>query len=206
MERTSSRTPARLSTPTRLALLAVVTAFALAVAGCSDGPTGGLSLFAGDPEPAETLERLDEAALARDEAAFAAYLDIDSIAAHAYTALIAELRQTPEYQEMVAQLGEEQAEQILKEDVLAYDEVSERISAAFALSAIPEGETVFGAYSLTSSDIGEYEAELTIVSENDGEERTYVLGLVMETYPDLGRIWRIKEIGNITSLINFQAS
>lgn len=187
-------------------MLALLAALALAAAGCSDTLPGGLSLLAGEPEPADTLERLDEAALARDAAAFAAYLDLDSVAAHAYTALIADLRQTPEYQEMVAQLGEEQAEQILKEDVLAYDQVAQRISATFGLDSIPQGETPFGTYTVASSEIGEYEATVTIVANPDDGERTYVLGMVMETHPDLGRIWRIKEIGNITSLVDFQAS
>lgn len=205
MNSTAPRIPARFSAFAASAVLMLLAVSVLTMTGCSDTLSTGLSLLAGEPEPAESLLRLDEAAIDRDQAVFGAYFDIDSVAAHAYAASIEELRQTPEYADMVAQLGEAQAEEILKEDILPYDSVEQRVSAAFDLAAVPEGEGPFGAFRVTSSDVGEREAELVIASAVGGQERTYVLGMVQGSDADLGQIWRVAEIKNITDLIDFRA-
>ena len=64
-----------------------------------------------------------------------------------------------------------------------------------------EPDTVpFPNYSLSSSSIENDTAEITIVTIEEGEEVTYILGMVNETYGDED-VWRVKEIKNIADML-----
>lgn len=161
---------------------------------------GGLAIFNAASAPADSIDAINQAALDGDTAAFDKYFDSQSVSEAAYDEFIAYVKDTPDYESLVTELGEEEADRMLREDILPMEAFVEELSAEFSVDGLEEGQVPFPDYSLTSSSIDNDTAEITIVTIEEGEEVTYVLGMTQETYGD-EEVWRVKEIKNIADML-----
>jgi hypothetical protein len=182
-------------------LLALV---GLGLVGCIVVAVVGGALFAGlfgGGSPSAAIEAINQAALDGDRATFDKHFDADSIVRLAYPAFLDYLKTTPEYKELVDQLGEEAADQVVREEIMPEDQFVEQLSAEFDIDSLGEGEVPFPEYTISNTSIENNTAEVTLTTIEDGEEVTYVLGMVKETYNGES-VWRVKEIKNITDFFN----
>ncbi len=172
---------------------------------CAAMAIGGFALFEASAEPSASIDAINQAALDGDTAAFEKYFDAESIARAAYPELIDYLMTTPDVASLIAEVGEEEAARVLREEVMPEDAFVDEMLSAFSLDALDEGEVVFPEYTVSSTSIDTDTAELTITTIEDGEEVTYVLGMVKETVGE-EEVWRIKEIKNIAEMLGEQLS
>jgi hypothetical protein len=185
-------------------LWVVIGIVVLGLLGCCAAMTiGGFKLFELGSEPAASIDAINQAALDGDDATFEKYFDAESIARAAYGDFIDYLLTTPDMASLIEEMGEEEATRILREEVLPEATFIEEMTAEFSLDTLDEGEVVFPEYTVSSSSIENNTAELTIVAIEDGEETTYILGMVKETVGD-EEVWRIKEIKNIAEMLEEQ--
>lgn len=161
---------------------------------------GGFAIFSAASAPADSIDAINQAALDGDTAAFDKYFDSQSVSEAAYDEFIAYVKSTPDYESLVTELGEEEADRMLREDILPRDAFVEELSAEFSVDSLEPDAVPFPNYSLTSSSIDNDTAEITIVTIEEGEEVTYILGMVNETYGDED-VWRVKEIKNIADML-----
>ena len=161
---------------------------------------GGFAIFSAASAPADSIDAINQAALDGDTAAFDKYFDSQSVSEAAYDEFIAYVKSTPDYESLVTELGEEEADRMLREDILPRDAFVEELSAEFSVDSLEPDAVPFPNYSLTSSSIENDTAEITIVTIEEGEEVTYILGMVNETYGDED-VWRVKEIKNIADML-----
>ena len=161
---------------------------------------GGFAIFSAASAPADSIDAINQAALDGDTAAFDKYFDSQSVSEAAYDEFIAYVKSTPDYESLVTELGEEEADRMLREDILPKDAFVEELSAEFSVDSLEPDAVPFPNYSLTSSSIENDTAEITIVTIEEGEEVTYILGMVNETYGDED-VWRVKEIKNIADML-----
>lgn len=161
---------------------------------------GGFAIFSAASAPADSIDAINQAALDGDTAAFDKYFDSQSVSEAAYDEFIAYVKSTPDYESLVTELGEEEADRMLREDILPKDAFVEELSAEFSVDSLEPDAVPFPNYSLTSSSIDNDTAEITIVTIEEGEEVTYILGMVNETYGDED-VWRVKEIKNIADML-----
>lgn len=172
---------------------------------CAAAAFGGLALFNWAAEPSDSIDAINQAAVDGDVAAFEKYFDADAVTRSAYEVFLEYVKGSEDYQAVVAELGEEEAERILREDVLPEDQFVAEMSAQFSLDELEEGDVPFPEYSVRSTNITDDEAELEIVTIEEGEEVTYVLGFSNESY-DGETVWRLKEIKNIAELLEAEGS
>jgi len=161
---------------------------------------GGFAIFSAASAPADSIDAINQAALDGDSAAFEKYFDSQSVSEAAYDEFIAYVKGTTDYESLVTELGEEEADRMLREDILPKDSFIEQLSAEFSVDSLEPGQVPFPNYTLKSSSIDNQNAEITIVTIEDGEEVTYVLGMLQETYGD-EKVWRVKEIKNIADML-----
>lgn len=161
---------------------------------------GGLAIFSAASAPADSIDAINQAALDGDSAAFDKYFDSQSVAEAAYDEFVAYVQGTPDYESLVTELGEEEADRMLREDILPRDTFIEELVGEFSVESLEPDTVPFPNYSLTSSSVENSTAELTIVTIEEGEEVTYILGMLKETYGDED-VWRVKEIKNIADML-----
>jgi hypothetical protein len=161
---------------------------------------GGFALFSFGEKPESSIDALNQAALDGDDATFEKYFDADSVTRSAYEAFIDYVKGTPDYAEIVAELGEAEADRLLREEIMPVDTFVQELSEEFRIDSLEAGQVPFPEYSISASSVEGAAAEITIVTVEDGENVTYVLGLVKETYGGED-IWRIKEIKNLAEML-----
>lgn len=179
-------------------VLAIVGVSLLACIGLT--VAGGLAIFSAASAPADSIDAINQAALDGDSATFDKYFDSQSVSEAAYDEFVAYVKGTPDYESLVTELGEEEADRMLREDILPKDAFIEELAGEFSVDSLEEDQVPFPNYSLTSSSIENDSAEVTIVTIEEGEEVTYVLGMANETYGD-EEVWRVKEIKNIADML-----
>ncbi|MBN1192754.1 MAG: hypothetical protein JXA36_03555 [Coriobacteriia bacterium] len=181
-------------------LFVVIGLVVLGLLGCCAAMGfGGFALFKAGAEPVATIDAINQAALDNDSATFDKYFDADSVSEAAYEAFVEYIKTTPDWDTVVAELGEEEADRVLREEVLPKDDFVDEISREFSIEGLDEGSVPFPEYTLISSSIENDTAEVTIDTIEDGETMHFVLGMVKEKVGD-EEIWRIKEIKNISDL------
>jgi hypothetical protein len=160
---------------------------------------GGLAWLGGSSSPTGAVDAINQAALDGDSATFEKHFDVDSVTAAAYESMLEYLRGTEDFQTIVDELGEEEADRILREEALPEDTFTEEVSASFNVED-PDGGVPFPNYTVKSQSVNNTDAELTILTsdEQDGEV-TYVLAFSKEDYNG-ETVWRLKEIKNIAEL------
>lgn len=178
-------------------ILAIV---GLGLLGCIGLTIAGVSLFSVAAEPGESIDAINQAALDGDAATFEKYFDSESVSRSAYSDFIDYVKSTPDYESLVTELGEEEADRMLREDILPEDAFVDEMMGEFSVDSLEEGQVPFPDYTLTSSSIENSTAEITIVTIEEGEEVTYVLGMVKETVGDED-VWRVTEIKNIADML-----
>lgn len=179
-------------------ILAIVGVSILACIGIT--VAGGFALFGAIGQPAASIDMINQAALDGDTATFDKYFDSQSVSEAAYDEFIAYVKSTSDYESLVTELGEEEADRMLREDILPKDAFIEELSAEFSVDSLEEDQVPFPNYSLSSSSVENDTAEITIVTIEEDEEITYVLGMVKETVGD-EKVWRVKEIKNIADML-----
>lgn len=170
---------------------------------CAIAAFGGLALFSWASEPSDAIDAINQAALDGDVATFEKHFDADAVTRSAYEDFLEFVKESADYQSVVDELGEAEADRILREDVLPRESFVEEMSAEFTLEGA-DGSP-FPGYRVTSTTVNDNEAELTIVTTEDGEEVTYVLGMRRESY-DGAPVWRIKQIKNIAELLEAEGA
>lgn len=175
----------------------------LGILGCVGLGVAGIALFSASAQPVDAIDAINQAALDGDTATFEKHFDAESIARAAYSDFIDYLMTTPDMASLVEEMGEEEAARILREEVLPEDAFVEELVAQFSLDTLDEGEVVFPEYTVSSTSVENDTAELTIVAIEDGEETTYVLGMVKKTVGDED-VWQITEIKNIADMLQEQ--
>jgi len=178
-------------------ILAIV---GIGLLGCIGLTIAGVTLFSVAAEPGASIDAINQAALDGDAATFDKYFDSESVSRSAYSAFIDYVKGTPDYESLVTELGEEEADRMLREDILPEDAFVEEMMGEFSVDSLEEGQVPFPDYTLTSSSIENDTAEITIVTIEEGEEVTYVLGMVKETVGEES-VWRVKEIKNIADML-----
>lgn len=173
---------------------------ALGLVGCGLLTILGFSLFSAASGPADSIEALNQAALDGDSAAFEKYFDADSVSTAAYADFLDYVRSSEDFAALVEQVGEDEAERMLTEEILTEESFVEEMSGEFDITSLEDGQVPFPEYTVTSTSIDNNTAELTIVTVEDGEEVTYVLGMVKETVNGED-VWRVKEIKNIADML-----
>jgi len=172
---------------------------------CAAAALGGFALFKFGSEPSAAIEAINQAAIDGDSAAFEKYFDADAVTRNAYDDFLEYVKSSEDYQTIVAELGEEEADRILREDVLPEEQFVAELSAEFTLEGLDEGEVPFPEFTVRSNVIENTEAELVIVTIEEGEEVTYTLGLTQESYNG-ETVWRLKEIKNIAELLEAEGA
>ncbi|MRS13220.1 MAG: hypothetical protein EG823_09190 [Actinobacteria bacterium] len=175
----------------------------LGLLGCCGIAIAGGFLFAGSAQPADTIETLNQAALDRDATTFDQYIDAESVSTAAYEQFIQYIMTTEDYTLLVDELGEAEAERVLREEVLPRDSFIEELSAEFSFAGLEEDTVPFPEYTISSTTIDNDTAEVTLTTVEDGEEVEYVLGMTKETVGE-EEIWVIKEIKNIDEMLQEQ--
>lgn len=172
----------------------------LGLLGCCGAAVffGLLASSAGDPTDA--IDALNQAALDGDQAAFDKYLDADSVAEKGYVEAVEYVKSTSDWEDVVSEVGEDEAEQLLADEFLPKDEFIDETKSGFSLETYTDGEVPFFEYKVTSSKIEDEAAELTLECTKDDGTITYVVGLVKEEY-DGETVWRVKEFKNFGDLI-----
>jgi hypothetical protein len=173
---------------------------AVGLVGCGLLAVLGVTLFNAAGEPADSIAALNQAALDGDSAAFEKYFDADSVSAAAYADFIAYGKSTEDYATLVEEVGEEEADRMLTEEILPEDSFVDELSGEFSLDTLKDGQVPFPEYTVSSVSVDNDTADLTIVTIEEGEEVTYVLGMVKETVGDED-LWRVKEIKNIADML-----
>jgi hypothetical protein len=159
---------------------------------------GLLATFVGGP--AKSIEAINQAALDGDRATFEKYFDAESITRSAYPVFVEFLKVSPEYADLVDQLGEEEAARTLAEDIMPEELFVQELSTEFDIDTLGEGEVPFPNYTIDNTSIENDTAELTLTTVENGEDVLYVLGMVNEDYQG-ETVWRVKEIKNITDFL-----
>lgn len=172
----------------------------LGLVGCGLLAVLGVTLFNAAPEPVDSIAALNQAALDGDSAAFEKYFDAESVSTAAYADFLDYVRSSEDYAALIEQVGEDEAERMLTEEILAEDAFVEEMSGEFDVTSLEDGQVPFPGYTATSTSVDNDTAELTIVTIEDGEDVTYVLGMVKETVNGED-VWRIKEIKNVADMI-----
>lgn len=173
---------------------------ALSVIGCGVLAVLGITLFNAASEPADSIAALNQAALDGDSAAFDKYFDAESVSTAAYADFLDYVKSTEDYATLVEEVGEDEAERMLSEEILPEGDFVDELAGEFSLDSLEEGQVPFPEYTVTSTSVENDTAELTIVTIEEGEEVTYVLGMVNETVGDED-VWRVKEIKNIAEML-----
>lgn len=173
---------------------------ALSVVGCGLLAILGITLFNAAGEPADSIAALNQAALDGDSAAFDKYFDAESVSVAAYADFLDYVRSTEDYATLVEEVGEEEADRMLREEILPEDAFIGELSSEFDITSLEDGQVPFPEYTVSSTSVDNDTAELTIVTVEEGEDVTYVLGMVKETVGDED-VWRIKEIKNIADML-----
>lgn len=167
---------------------------------CVASALGGLALFKFASEPTASIDAINQAALDGDTESFEKYFDTEAVTRNAYDDFLEYIKSGEDYASIVAELGEEEADRILREDVLPEDQFVAEMSAQFTVEGLDESEVPFPNYEVRSNTGENDTAELTIVTIEEGEEVTYILGFVREPYNG-ETIWRLTEIKNIADLL-----
>ncbi len=173
---------------------------ALGILGCGILAVLGITLFNAAAGPADSVAALNQAALDGDTAAYQMYFDAESVSAAAYSAFIDYVKSTEDYAALVEEVGEEEADRMLADEILPEDDFIAELSAEFSIGSLEEGQVPFPDHTVTSTSVDNNTAEVTIVTVEEGEEVTYVLGMIKETVGDED-VWRIKEIKNIADML-----
>lgn len=182
---------------TPLIVLGIVGAL---LACCVIAAVAGVWVFNAAPKPAASIDAINEAALTGDAGAYEKYFDVDSVVRTAYPAFLEYMKTTPDYAEIVEQVGEEEADRLLREDALPEEAFVENFSAEIDIDQLEEGQVPFPQHKVTSTRVTDDTAELTVVTIEDGEEVTYILAMALETWGD-EEVWRLKEIRNIGDIL-----
>jgi hypothetical protein len=172
----------------------------LGVVGCGVLTVLGITLFNAAGEPADSIAALNQAALDGDSAAFDKYFDAESVSTAAYADFLDYVKSTEDYATLVEEVGEDEADRMLVEEILPEGEFVDELSGEFSLDSLDEGQVPFPEYTVTSTSVENDTAELTIITIEEGEEVTYVLGMAKETVGDKD-VWRVKEIKNIADML-----
>ena len=165
---------------------------------CGIAIVGGL-LFAPAVEPAQTIDRLNQAALDRDAATFGMLMDDQSVSTDAYEAFIETVMTTEDYAALVAEVGDAEAERLVREELSLEYFVAE-FSGLFTLEGMPEGEVPFPEHTVTSTSVENGSAELVLTCVIDGREVEFVLHMTKETVGD-EEVWVIKRIENFGEIL-----
>lgn len=172
---------------------------ALTLGGLALLPAAG-ALFGLASEPHDAIDAINQAALSGDDAAFVRHFDADAVARNAYGDFLEYVKGTEDYRTIAEALGEEEADRILREDVLPADEFVADVSAEFTVGGLDPGEVPFPGYEVRSSRVDGDEARLAIATIEEGQEVTYDLVLSRESYEG-EKVWRVKQIGNIAEML-----
>jgi len=172
----------------------------LALLGCCGAAVLGGFLIKAGSEPVSSIDAVNQAALDGDTAAFEKYFDAESVSSSAYDEFIDYVKGTEDYASIVTEMGEEEADRILREEIMPMETFVDELSGEFSIEGLEDGQVPFPEYTVSSSSIENDTAEITIVTIEDGEEVTYVLGMVKEAYGDED-VWRITEIKNIAEML-----
>lgn len=160
---------------------------------------GGLAWLGSSSDPTDAIDAINQAAIDGDTAAFETYFDVEAVTAAAYESMLEYLRDTEDYRSIVEELGEDEADRILREEALPEEEFVEGVSDSFSVED-PDGGVPFPNYTVQSQSVAETEAELTIVTNDEDEgDVTFVLGFVKEDFAGES-VWRLKEIKNIADI------
>jgi len=170
---------------------------------CGAMAIGGFSLFKADDDPAASITAINQAALDGDTAGFEKYFDAESVARTAYTDFIEYVKGTEDYASIVTEMGEEEADRILREEIIPEETFVEELTGEFSVDSLEEGQVPFPEFTVSSTSVENDTAELTIVTVEDGQEVTYVLGMAKESVGD-ETVWRVKEIKNIADMMDDQ--
>ncbi len=172
----------------------------LGVVGCGVLAVLGITLYNAAGEPADSIAALNQAALDGDSAAFDKYFDAESVSTAAYADFLDYVKSTEDYATLVEEVGEDEADRMLGEEILPEGQFVDELSGEFSLDSLDEGQVPFPEYTVTSTSVENDTAELTIITIEEGEEVTYVLGMAKETVGDKD-VWRVKEIKNIADML-----
>lgn len=153
--------------------------------------------------PTDSIDAINQAALDGDSAAFEKYFDVESVSDAAYDDFLEYIKGTEDYDSMVAEVGEDEADRMLREEILPKDAFVEELAGEFSIDSLAAGEVPFPGYTVSSSDVDNDTAELTIVTIDDGEEMTYILKLEKVSVGG-EEVWQIKEILNLADMLEEQ--
>jgi hypothetical protein len=154
-------------------------------------------------DPADSIKTINQAALDGDSAAFEKYFDVESVADAAYDDFLEYIKGTEDYESMVTEVGEEEADRMLREEILPRDAFVEELSGEFSIDSLDAGEVPFPEYTVSSSSVENDTAELTIVTIEDGEETTYILAMRKVSVGD-EKVWQVKKILNLADMLEEQ--
>ena len=200
--RRSSRAPRRSSKTSPVTLWVLLGLVVVAVgAAVAFVALGGLDLFTVATGPAEAIEAINQAAVAGDAETYAAHFDVASVAEAAYPLFLDEMKTKPEYAEFIADVGEEEADRILREEVLPLESFVANLSGELDMTGFSGGAVPFPSYTITQTTINDSVAELALTTIEDGAPVSWVLGMELETVGS-AEVWRIKQIKNIAEVID----
>lgn len=166
----------------------------------------GYSLFStSTAAPEDTITLVNEAALQGDAEIFARYFDADAVTEGAYDSVVTYVKGTADYAELVGQFGEDEADRILRDQVLPRDRFLEHMAEVLDVETIGEGSAPFPSFTIKETSVDGARAEVTIVTVEDGTDVTYVLGMTKEMYEG-EQVWRITEIRNMAELLDLLAA
>ncbi|MBN2840060.1 MAG: hypothetical protein JXP37_03780, partial [Coriobacteriia bacterium] len=123
------------------------------LACCAVVAIGSVLIFRAAPKPAASIGAINDAALAGDAAAYEKYFDVESVVRAAYPAFLDYMKTTPDYASIVEQVGEEEADRILREDALPEEDFVENFSAEIDMESLEEGQVPFPEYEVTSTQV-----------------------------------------------------
>lgn len=173
---------------------------------CAIAAIGGSAFFSFMSGPSDSLDAMNQAAIDGDQAAFDKYLDAEAIATNAYDDFIEYFKQQPDYQTIVDEFGEDEAERLLVEEYMPQADFVTEIADSMKLSGDPSTDQPFPNYSVGSTNIEDNTANLTVTADSADTESgtmTFELGFVKEDYEG-EEVWRLKEIKNFVELMEAQ--
>lgn len=167
---------------------------------CIASVLGGKALWDFASGPSEAIDAMNQAALDGDQAEFEKYFDAEAVAENSYEDILAYAMEQEDYQALVDEVGEEEAERILREEYLKKEDWVSEMSDTMSLSGNPDEDVPFPNYTIDETSIDNATAELTVTADSEDGRMQYVLGFVQEDYEG-ETIWRLKEIKNFAELM-----
>lgn len=170
---------------------------------CAIAVFGGKAFFDFASGPKDSIEAMNQAALDGDQAEFEKYFDANAIAENSYDDVVEYFKTQEDYQSLVDQLGQEEADRILSEEYLTEEDWVSEIADSMKLSGDGEQDEPFPNYTIDKTNIENDTAELTVTADTESGTTQFVLGFVNEDYKG-ETVWRLKEIKNFVDLMNEQ--